>query len=75
MNMCDGECHASLVIAALLILAGALVACSPPDRSAEGAGTSVAPDSENALMSDQPAYVQRYPCAGAQAKCWGAPSW
>jgi hypothetical protein len=75
MSTRDRERQTSVIVATLFILAGALVACSTPDRSTEGAGTSVAPDSENALVIDQPAYVQRYPCAGAQAKCWGAPSW
>jgi len=75
MSTRDRERQTSFIVAALFILAGALVACSAPGRSTEGAGTSAAPDGEDALVIDEPVYVQRYPCAGAQARCWGAPSW
>jgi hypothetical protein len=68
------------IVAAALILSSLVAACSAQDRSTEGAGTTVAPNSDSDLVIDQPVYlqpvyVQRYPCSGAQAKCWGAPSW
>ncbi|HKW54606.1 MAG TPA: hypothetical protein VJO12_13015 [Stellaceae bacterium] len=80
MSKRHGERRTPQIVAAALILSSLVAACSSQNRSTEGAGTTVAPNSESALAIDQPVYVQpvyvqRYPCGGAQAKCWGAPSW
>jgi hypothetical protein len=59
--------------ALLVVMGGILVGCAP--LSADGSGATVAPGSMSDSTTDRPAFVQRYPCGGAQATCWGVPSW
>lgn len=73
MNKRRHERQSSRIVAAALIMGGVLAACAPQQLSADGSGTTVAPGGMR--VTDQPAYMQRYPCGGAQARCWGVPSW
>lgn len=68
----DGHLRSRATVV-LVAIAAALARCAQPDGAGIVSDPARSFGAADPLTRYQSQYPQRYPCAGAVPKCWGAP--